>query len=253
MPTIKQMLKTNKTTWDKAAPTTDSPRSNLPFWGPYEVKPNFDFDLFIKNKTFLEIGCGSGRSLEHLLENGASSVSGLDLSSSQIKATRKRLAKNHSSKTKLFCQPMEKPVELSEQVDFVISIYALGWTLDLNTTLQNIRTYLKPHGHLIFSWEHPVFNRTWWDGENVVFNRSYFDEKPWMFEDFRNSGPAFIIHRTLQSWHNALIRNNFLIVNYQEPEPVTITSSTHPPHGNYYADQKAQLVPATMMFVCEMT
>ncbi|MBS7528774.1 methyltransferase domain-containing protein [Fusibacter paucivorans] len=42
--------------------------------------------------------------------------------------------------------------------DMVLSIYALGWTLDLDATLKHISSYLKRDGLFIFSWDHPLMH-----------------------------------------------------------------------------------------------
>lgn len=53
--------------------------------------------------------------------------------------------------------PMESDCGLpTDYFDVVYSIYALGWTVDLNTTIDRISRYLKRGGILIFSWDHPL-------------------------------------------------------------------------------------------------
>ncbi|TMU87507.1 methyltransferase domain-containing protein [Bacillus sp. BHET2] len=79
----------NKESWNEAAPRFYG-RNPLPEYGP--LAPTEDeVQLLgsVKGNKVLDIGCGSGHSLEYMYRNHASELWGVDLSSSQIEAARK--------------------------------------------------------------------------------------------------------------------------------------------------------------------
>ena len=64
----------------------------LPKYGPYTASED-EIRLFdsIRKKKVLDIGCGSGHSLQYMAEQGAEELWGLDLSSTQIEIANKTL------------------------------------------------------------------------------------------------------------------------------------------------------------------
>jgi SAM-dependent methyltransferase len=143
----------NKKSWDVVAPRFYG-RTALPEYGPFAPEET-ELNLFenANEKKVLDIGCGSGHSLKYMYDNGAAELWGLDLSHTQI-STAKELLKD--IKVQLFQSPMElNPGIPHGYFDVVYSIFALGWTTNLEQTLKNVHQYLKPDGTFIFSWEHP--------------------------------------------------------------------------------------------------
>lgn len=61
--------------------------------------------------------------------------------------------------------------------DVVYSIYAIGWTVDLQNTFDLISAYLKPDGVFIFSWDHPFMHCVDVQGEKMIFSGSYFEQE----------------------------------------------------------------------------
>lgn len=62
--------------------------------------------------------------------------------------TREYLS-DHGLSAKLICSPMEEKCGLPEDYfDFVYSIYAIGWTTDLEGTFSRIASYLKKTAYL---------------------------------------------------------------------------------------------------------
>lgn len=78
-------IDTNKRTWDAVAPKYFG-RTALPDWGVFAVeRDNPSLIGEIEGKTFLEIACGSGHSINYLIQNGAARVYALDFSHTQIR------------------------------------------------------------------------------------------------------------------------------------------------------------------------
>lgn len=139
-----QMLALNKKCWETVAPYFFQVDC-LPKYGPYTASED-EIRLFdsIRKKKVLDIGCGSGHSLQYMAEQGAEELWGLDLSSTQIEIANKTLK---DWNPKLVCGAMEEEGDIPKgYFDIVYSIYALGWTSDLRKTLELIYSYVKPGG-----------------------------------------------------------------------------------------------------------
>lgn len=54
--------------------------------------------------------------------------------------------------------------------DFIYSIYAIGWTTDLEGTFRRIASYLK-NGFFIFSWSHPIHKCVVEENNRLVFQK----------------------------------------------------------------------------------
>lgn len=240
-------IRSNKKSWDEVAPRFFG-RTALPVYGPFLPTEN-ELSLFgdVEDKKVLEMGCGSGHSLNFMASRGASELWGIDLSDTQID-TAWDLLSAHKSKLNLFQGPMEKnPGIPSEYFDIVYSIYAIGWTVDLPMTLQQVFSYLKPGGVFIFSWEHPLHNRIKQEGEQVVINKSYHEEGPQQCEPW--DLPAMMNQLKLSTYINELIQSGFQIEKVIEDAILTeeIKSGDS---AVWYSHQKAALIPAAFIMKC---
>lgn len=242
-------LKANKQAWNIVAPLFRG-GSALPKWGPFSVGIN-DKSLIgpIKNKTFLEIGCGSGHSIRYLVGRGAKKVYGIDLSHTQIEFARSLNKKAISKgKVELFEVPMEQKLKIGP-VDTVFSIYGIGWTLNPKRLLRNIRSYLKPGGRFVWSWDHSIFSDVEHRKGKLVIKHSYHDESEIFVKDWRGSKGAYITYRKTATWFQPLSDNGLSVIRYLEPRPVRIPEKIKDPK-RYYSTFKAKMIPATIIFVC---
>ncbi|KFM98796.1 class I SAM-dependent methyltransferase [Bacillus clarus] len=242
-----KMLELNKKCWDVVAPYFFQVDC-LPKYGPYTVSED-EIHLFdaIENKNVLDIGCGSGHSLQYMAKCGAKKLWGLDLSAAQIEAAHQTLdAWNHH----LICGAMEDEVNIpKEYFDIVYSIYALGWTSDLRKTLGLIYSYLKPGGSFIFSWEHPVYSNLLYGTEEIVLKSSYHEETPITFETFKGKEVQAVLYkRKMSTYINELIRAGFTIERIEEPEPSSaFDEEIAKPSTKYYSLYKARMLPTTLI------
>jgi len=171
-----KILIENKVSWDSIADEWFGSTA-LPTYGP--TLPQEDsLNLFdsLDHKKVLDIGCGSGHSLLYIAKQGAKELWGLDLSSKQIENARKLLSGNNIN-ANLFISPMEEnPGIPDEYFDFVYSIYAFGWTIDLKQSIDLVHRYLKKDGAFIFSWDNPLMQCIEIDNNKYTISRSYLDE-----------------------------------------------------------------------------
>jgi SAM-dependent methyltransferase len=240
----------NEKTWDKVADLFVE-ASALPVWGPFSVGDDLDLLPDITGKTFLEVGCGSGRSIKYLVGQGASKVYASDISAVQIEEAREfnntAIAEN---KVELIKGRMEDKINI-EPVDVVFSVYAIGWTLDPVSTFNNIYSYLKKDGLFVWSWDHKILtNIEYQDGKYVVAD-SYHDESLLERKNWRKDGTTVhITYRKVSTWFKYLTDAGFEIIGYHEPRPKNLDRGSEDP-TKHYAIEKARKVPATFIFVCK--
>lgn len=242
------MLQTNQMAWDHVA--SQSFRGTaLPFYGPLaptEEELHLLGDL--RGKRILEIGCGTGESLLYLAERGATELWGIDLSQAQLRhAAGKLQEKGYASH--LFHSPMEENPGLPEvYFDFVCSIYALGWTVDLSRTLSLISSYLRDGGIFLFSWEHPVCSCLGYQDGQIMLERSYHNEEPYVSE--RLGGVSMVRHpRKISTFVNALTNAGFVVEQMVETDVSTerVREAQLSPERRY-SIPRAQLMPTTVIF-----
>lgn len=245
-----KIISENQKTWDKVADLFRDANA-LPFWGPFGVGDDLDLVPEIEGKTFLEVGCGSGRSIKYLVEKGAKKIYGLDLSAKQLEeAASYNKESVTEGKTELILGAMEEKINVTP-VDVVFSVYAIGWTPEPGKTFKNIFEYLKPGGLFIWSWDHAIFSDVEYkDGKFVVVN-GYHEEKPRAIKNWKKEGTvANITYRKTSTWFRLLANAGFEVIGYHEPRPKNLNHGHHD-STKYYSIQKAEKVPATFIFVCK--
>jgi len=240
----------NEKTWDAVADQFVE-ASALPVWGPFGIGDDLNLIPDIEGKTFLEIGCGSGRSIKYLTNRGALKVYGLDISTTQLEeATRYNKESVIEGRVELIKGRMEDDLNI-EPVDVIFSVYAIGWTSDPEVTLKNMYTCLKPGGTFIWSWDHTIYTDIHYDEGKYVVNYSYHEEKPLAIKNWKKEGvTAHLTYRKTSTWFRLLRDAGFEIEGYYEPKPKNMDRGFEAPE-KYYSIQKAEKLPATFIFVCK--
>ena len=244
---VAEQIKQNKRGWNAVAHHFHGVDA-LPRYGPFAQKEE-ELGLFgeVRDKKVLEIGCGSGHSLHYMRKKGASELWGVDLSDEQIKAAKELL---QEAEAKLFCAPMEEEIGLPKgYFDYVYSIYAIGWTMDLPATFKLIHSYLKKGGIFIFSWDHPVYAHLKSKNGRIYLDGSYLKEEVQIYENFKGEDASlFIRNRMFSTYINELIHAGFAIDKVIESDVSTDYDSVEEKDPDrYYSLYKARRFPATMM------
>jgi len=212
----------------------------LPLYGAFVTEEKCQLFGDISGKKILDIGCGSGQSLQYLGARKAIELWGMDLSESQIEKTKQLLTSCDLSAT-LICSPMEEECGIPEDYfDFVYSIYAIGWTTDLEGTFRRIASYLKKDGVFIFSWSHPIHKCVAAENDRLIFKKCYFDES-WYSVTLGES-TFTLSDRKLSTYVNALAKAGFVIEQLIEESDDEIMQSQN---GNFA--NKAKMLPVTFV------
>lgn len=231
--------KTNSLFWDTVGNDILGATS-LPLYGAFVSEDKCQLFGDVSGKRILEIGCGSGQSLHYLGERKAAELWGMDISSNQIEKTKQHLTANGLS-AKLICSPMEEECGIPEgYFDFVYSIYAIGWTTDLEGTFGRIASYLKSDGVFIFSWSHPIHKCVVAENNMLAFKKCYFDES-W-YSVSLDGAELTLSDRKLSTYVNALAKAGFVIEQMIEQSDDEIIRSTDSDFA-----KKAKMLPVTFV------
>lgn len=212
----------------------------LPSYGPFASEEELRLFGDVSGKKLLEIACGRGHSLQYLGERNAAELWGIDISKEQIGKTAEYLAECGLS-AQLICSPMEEECGIpADYFDFVYSVYGIGWTTDLDSTLGRIASYLKKDGIFIFSWSHPIHKCVAAEYDSLVFKKCYFDES-WYSVSI-GGGVLSLSDRKLSTYVNALANAGFVIEQMIEPSN---DESANPQESEF--SKKIRMLPATFI------
>lgn len=242
-----EILQQNRTSWNTVAAHFDGVDA-LPRYGPF-AQSEEELRLFdsIDGKNVLDIGCGSGHSLLYMNGQGAKDIWGVDLSDRQIEHAHETLT---GLDAQLYCAAMEEDIGLPEAYfDIVYSIYAIGWTVDLDRTFELIYSYLRPDGTFIFSWDHPLYAHLKSEDGHLSLEGSYQDEGSIYYANFKGEdAPMTIPKRKFSTYLNALVKAGFSIEQVVEPDVPHDSKETNTEVSDrYYSLYKAQKFPTTFI------
>ncbi len=240
-----KILSQNKASWDAIADDWFGTTA-LPAYGV--MIPNEDhLGLFgeIDGKRVLDIGCGSGHSLKYHGDHGASELWGLDISTKQIENAQMFLTESGYNPN-LFVSPMEEnPGIPTGYFDIVYSVYAIGWTVDMEKTVSLMASYLKKDGILVFSWDHPFMHCVDVEDDQVIFSGSYFEKEPFSFE--KGGNPVTLYNRRLSDYINALAKAGLMVEQLIEETDQDTLEREGAFRSNYYAPIKARKFPLSFV------
>ena len=212
----------------------------LPLYGAFMSEEKHQLLGDVSGKKVLEIGCGTGHSLRYVGERGASELWGIDISQEQIIKAEQHL-ESHNLSANLICSPMEDDCGLpTDYFDIVYSVYAIGWTTDLDGTFRRIASYLKKGGVFIFSWSHPIHKCVAMKHGTLIFDECYFDES-WYSTEL-GGGEFSLCNRKMSTYINSLANAGFTIDCLLEESDDEMLKS----HDSDFAT-KAAMLPVTFV------
>lgn len=241
VPVAGEILGQNSNGWNQIA-QTEWAGTHLPSYGPYTpTEETLCLLGDVRGKAVLELACGSGESLIWMAERGAKELWGLDISETRIEQA-KSLLKIAGQKVRLFFAAMEtNPGIPRSHFDIVYSIYGLGWTTNLESTIAHVQEYLKPGGQFVFSWDNPLMQCVDAVDGQYVLSRSYTEERKIEIQKMGISGLRLKNWR-LSSYLNCLAEHGFLIQKVIEESAYDPAEADNFREGKYYSAGKARLI-----------
>ncbi len=185
----------------------------------------------LRGKRVLDLGCGFGWHCHYAVQQGARSVTGVDLSKKML--ARARATTNDARIT--YIRSAIEDIEFdADQFDLAISSLALHYVGCFETVCRKVHRCLAAGAAIVFSVEHPIFTclaaqqwclsqggqRRHWPVDN------YFQEgarnTQWMTDN------VIKYHRTTATYVNALIGGGFSLRRVLEPAPLPEHLARHP-------------------------
>lgn len=115
----------------------------------------------VEGSNVLDLGCGTGRWLARLLERGARTVVGIDLSAAMLRVARRTLG-IHNRLVLADC--LQLPFQASV-FDVALSSFAVNHIRHLDPMAHELARAMKPRGRLLISEMHPkAYARGWRPG-----------------------------------------------------------------------------------------
>ncbi len=184
----------------------------------------------IDGSSILDAGCGGGYLCRRLAKRGAKVV-GVDISKKFIEIARQKEKENPLG-IRYYSESLHDMQMFKDKTfDIIVSNLVLMDVADLNKAIIELHRVLKKNGKLILSIMHPCFaspsvrgwmrkprdsdrkeDRLYW-----MVDR-YFDRtmETWQFYDW----PAtYSFHRPLSEYIKVLLKNGFIITDFEEPIP----------------------------------
>ncbi|MHB8510764.1 MAG: class I SAM-dependent methyltransferase [Actinomycetota bacterium] len=211
-------------------------------WGPNQFEEDHLGVLGdVEGKRVLEVGCGAAQFGIELAKLGAI-VTGIDLSSEQIRHARQNIADAHVQ-MKVSRANAERTGLPDDSFDIVVSDFAAGF-MDLDALLKEIARLLVPGGFCALSWSSPILDCMTGAGEPPVLGikYSYFDRTPWVDEG-RDSTYEF--KRTYGDWVRAIAQSGLVLEDLIEPQ-----APRGAPHMQWpnFKWQRTSMIPGTSIW-----
>ncbi|MDH5031973.1 class I SAM-dependent methyltransferase [Chryseobacterium cucumeris] len=173
-------------------------------------------------KNILDLGCGFGWHCRFAIENGAKTVTGIDLSERMLAKALEINSLPGIQYERIALEEVDYP---AEKFDIILSSLTLHYVESFDSIAQNIYKWLTPGGSFVFSVEHPVFTAE--GGQDWIYDKNgekiCWPVDRYFIEGKRNTtflGENIIkYHRTLTSYLNILLKAGFKIKEVIEPQP----------------------------------
>ena len=175
-----------------------------------------------KNHDVLDLGCGMGWHCKYAIEQGASSVIGIDISTKMLQKAKEINAHDRITYLHQAIEDFDFPCHY---FDSVISSLCFHYIKSFDDICSKVHHCLKPNGDFVFSVEHPIFTaegqQDWYYDHNGNIMHwpvdSYFKEG--VRETTFLNEKVVKYHRTLTTYINTLIKHGFEITKVVEPTP----------------------------------
>ena len=245
----RDFIEINKNGWNTLI-KNNKPFSNtiLPEYGPFLKRNENEMNIMnnIKGAKVLDLGCGEGESLEYLFNKGAKEIWGLDISKEQIKKAQIRFPK---FKDNFLVSPMEEEVNIpNNYFDYIISIFSIGYTSDLNSTFKHSYKYLANDGKFIISWTHPFYYCLDIAHDKAVINKSYFNEETEIITKGPDKVNLVQNNMMISTVINIASDNGFYLDKLYEEETV-LKDDVNGYKSTFWRKEKTVNCPSTIIFV----
>lgn len=169
----------------------------------------------LAGKNVLDLGCASGYYTNYALEQGAASVTAVDISPGWIQRLQ---SSTHNSRLRIVCADISLPMPWLKDntFDCIIASLVIHYLKDWNGLLNEMFRVLKPGGLVVISTHHPFMTLKTFKPSD--FHDCVEVEDMWG----SNAGHPFCVKyyiRSLQDTLRPFIESRFHILYIDEPAP----------------------------------
>jgi ubiquinone/menaquinone biosynthesis C-methylase UbiE len=215
-----------------SVPPVAFPEGSSPSLGNISLGPDLDSETatrllgHLEGKRILELGCGSG-DLAITLASGGAKVIAVDTRADRI-AEAREAAEIAEIKIEFHHGDLADLAFIrNDQIDLVVSIYALAAVEDLDRVFRQAQRVLRSDAPFLLSLPHPLSLMTAIQRKdaNPRLQRTYFDTEPVTWSTDEADGVAYQ-HR-LGDLVTSMARSGFRVDLVAEPRPIRIADSPH--------------------------
>ncbi|KAI1375721.1 methyltransferase type 11 [Hypoxylon crocopeplum] len=173
----------------------------------------------LKGLSVLDLGCGFGWFSRFAIENGAVSVTAIDLSEKMLEKARDM---TKDDKVKYERADLEELRLVEHQYDVVFSSLAFHYVANLQALISEVNKSLKPSGRLVFSIEHPIYTAP---SKPSMVEDEETGRRFWPLDDYQKEGlrtTNWLVtgvekqHRTIGSYINILLTSGLQLTDFVE-------------------------------------
>lgn len=174
----------------------------------------------IKNKTVLDLGCGSGIFTKDLLKFKPKKLIGLDLSEGLI-----NIAKREYPSIEFYQGDAKKTNFGKQEFDLIFSSLMVHYFDNLLPLFKEVSRILKTKGEFIFSMHHPVMevtSRLEIDGKkhkSKLILQNYFKEEKYSWKLGEKMKNMIAYHHNFETIINSLAKTGFIVEELFETRP----------------------------------
>lgn len=201
----------------------------------------------VKGKRILDLGCGSGRKAFNFAISGAKKVVGIDISSSFINAWNHREKPSNLVFYQGDLSSLEEVKEIAnEKFDMVTCFQAMGYSLNLNSTILFIRSHLNLGGRFVLTTAHPFrYAIEINERQGIPIGDAYRDDSLYSYPS--NWDKNIIVSHTkpmISTVISTLLANGFRLDSMKEPDLTNEQKEKYP----YKADLLAKKYIGTIVY-----
>lgn len=176
----------------------------------------------VSGLSVLDAGCGPGFLIRDLIQGGASSVVGFDVSPTMVRIAQHRAG----SKAEIFVSDLAAPIPLEDaSFDLIVSSLAIDYVRDWSVPLKEFHRLLKTDGRLIFSVQHPMGSYEWFRPPSAF--GVHYCEVAWSgFTAEPVTVPDY--YRSFEEIINPIVSANFKITGLHETKPIETLREVNP-------------------------
>ncbi len=175
----------------------------------------------LKNKRVLDLGCGFGWHCQYVVEQGAQSVVGVDISERMLETARNL---HRSPSIRYILAAMEDIDFPNQSFDVVLSSLAFHYIESFTDICKKIHAVLSDGGDFVFSVEHPIFTAY---GKQDWYYDQQGQRLHWPVDRYFDEGMRTAVflgeevkkyHRTVTAYVNSLLQSGFTLTGLVEPK-----------------------------------